>query len=68
MDQQQIIDPIPMAVVFDWATSTRKPAKLKGKALDIEKELKLSTNTTTDYQSGMSGQTLEELYEDADLI
>ena len=68
MDQVQIIDPIPMAVMFDWATSTRKPAKLKGKAMDIEDELKLSTNKTTDYQSGMSDQTLEELHEDADLI
>ena len=54
MDQIQITDPIPSAVMFDWATSLRKP-KLRGKAIEIEPEhKKLSTNKSTDYYTGMS--------------
>ena len=41
MEQIEIIEPIPLAVMFDWGTTNRKPAKLKGRALEIENKLKI---------------------------
>ena len=61
-------DPIPMAVMFDWGTGTHKPNKLKAKALVIENDCKLSTSKSSDYYSGLSEQSLEELAFDSDLI